>query len=172
MVSCGNDILGFLILVALLAKGTDAWTRPVPSPTWHGSVSRSTLVFSARSNDHDSESNHLLNLRDSDARREQEMILEELSMKGAAKIAKMDISERAKRAMLAEALEDRVFELTEALTGMLDEDGSVKLEHRTTVADTAKQTKELQLLYSDLVNGNPSSILNALASLDSKDTDI
>ena len=145
-----------MLLVALLVV-TRAWTWPVVAPTAYGRTPRSKAAFSARSNDND----HLLNQQNSAAQREQEIILEDLSLKGADKITKMDISERAKRAMLAEAVEDRIFELTEVIESTLDEDGSIK-----------RHVKELQLTYSDLVNGNPAPILNALASLDSNKTDM
>ena len=145
-----------MLLVALLLV-TRAWTWPVLAPTAYGRAPRSKAVFSARSNDND----HLLNQQNSAAQREQEIILEDLSLKGADKITKMDISERAKRAMLAEAVEDRIFELTEVIESTLDEDGAIK-----------RHVKELQLTYSDLVNGNPAPILNALASLDSNKTDM
>ena len=159
MICSGSDALGSLMLLVALLAVTGAWTCPVSAPTAYGCARRATLAFSARSNDNDKD--HLLNQQNSDARREQEIILEDLSLKGADKITKMDISERAKRAMLAEAVEDRIFELTEVIESMLDEDGSIK-----------RHVKELQLTYSDLVNGNPAPILNALASLESNETDM
>jgi hypothetical protein len=106
-----------------------------------------------------------------DARKEQEMILEELSLRGADKISKMGIPERAKRAMLAEAVEDRIFELTDVLEGLIEEDGSVAVENREEAVEIAKQTKSLKQQYSDLVNGNPSSILTALDGTADKSKD-
>ena len=84
-------------------------------------------------------------------------------MKGAEKIAEMSIPERTKRAMLAEAVEDRIFELTEVLEGMVEEDGSVAEENREKAVEVATQVKKFQQQYNDLVNGNKSTILNALS---------
>lgn len=98
----------------------------------------------------------------SDARKEQEMLFEELSLKGADKVAKMDVPERAKRAMLAEVVEDRIFELTDDLDGLVEEDGSVAVDNREKAVEIATQIKKSQQQYSDLVNGKPSSILTAL----------
>ena len=101
----------------------------------------------------------------SDAQQQQRMILEELSLKGAEEIAKMGIPERAKRAMLAEAVEDRIFELTDLMEGLIEDDGTVAVKNRKKAVDLATQTKKLQQEYSDLVNGSPSSVLNALDSI-------
>jgi hypothetical protein len=161
----GNMITGPLLVVVL--PGTEAWVNAVSFQCGYDGRRTMLLFDSARSYDDD----HFLNPQRSDARREQEIILEELSLKGAEKISKVDVAERARRAMLAEAVEDRVFELTDTLERMLEEDGSVKLENRDKVADTAKQTKELQQLYSDLVNGKPSTILTALANLGKTESD-
>jgi hypothetical protein len=93
---------------------------------------------------------------------QQNIIFEAMSIKGAEKIAKMSIPERAKRAMLAEATEDRIFELTESLDGLLEDDGTVSEANREKAMDLVKQAKKLQIQYNDLVNGNPSSILQVL----------
>lgn len=100
----------------------------------------------------------------SEAKRQQEMMLEEMSLKGAEKIAAMGIPERAKRAMLAEAVEDRIFELTEVLETLVEEDGSVAEQNRERVVEIARDVKQFQQQYSDLVNGNRSAILDALSS--------
>ena len=91
--------------------------------------------------------------------------MEELSLKGADRIAKMGIPERAKRAMLAEAVEDRIFELTDSLEDMVEDDGSVALENREKAVELASQTKNLQQQYDDLVTGKPSSVLTALETM-------
>mmetsp|Transcript_94989 Transcript_94989/g.273415 ORF Transcript_94989/g.273415 Transcript_94989/m.273415 type:complete len:84 (-) Transcript_94989:324-575(-) len=77
----------------------------------------------------------------------------------------MGIPERAKRAMLAEAVEDRIFELTDLMEGLIEDDGTVAEKNRKKATDLATQTKKLQQEYSDLVNGSPSSVLNALDSI-------
>jgi hypothetical protein len=95
------------------------------------------------------------------------IIFEAMSIQGAEKIAKMSIPERAKRAMLAEATEDRIFELTERLEGLMDQDngGSISAANRDEAMDLAQQAKKLQMQYNDLVNGNPSSILQAIDAM-------
>ena len=94
-------------------------------------------------------------------RRTQETIMEQLSLAGADKIAKMDVSERAKRAMLAEAIEDRIFDLTDVLESLFDEHGYLPERNREKSVQIARQTKALQIQYEELVSGNPSTVLNS-----------
>jgi len=96
------------------------------------------------------------------ATRSQDMLMETLSRRGAAKIAKIDIRERAKRAMLAEAVEDQIFDNTETLEAMLEKDGSLAEANRQQAVEIAQQTKLLQVQYNELVSGNASSVLNAM----------
>ena len=99
-------------------------------------------------------------------RQEQERLIEEIALMGAENIATLSISERAKRALLAEAIEDRIFRLTEELEVMVGPDGSVVDEgNRETVMETARTVKELQQQYAELVSGGPSSVLTAMNSL-------
>jgi RNase P/RNase MRP subunit p29 len=93
-------------------------------------------------------------------------LIEEIALMGAENIATLSISERAKRALLAEAIEDRIFRLTEELEVMVGLDGSVVDEgNRETVMETARTVKELQQQYAELVSGGPSSVLTAMNSL-------
>jgi hypothetical protein len=101
----------------------------------------------------------------SDAQRKQEMLLEDMALKGADRISKMSIPERAKRAMLAEAIEDRIFELTEVLEGFVDKDGMVQEQNREKAIEVARQVKQFQKQYSDMVRGEPSSLLQTLDSV-------
>ena len=94
--------------------------------------------------------------------KKQERLLEELSSNGADKIAKLDIQERTKRAMLAEQVEDRIFELSDELEEMFDENYLLPEANREQAVELAKQTKSLQLQYQELVSGKPSKILDAL----------
>mmetsp|Transcript_7862 Transcript_7862/g.21233 ORF Transcript_7862/g.21233 Transcript_7862/m.21233 type:complete len:201 (-) Transcript_7862:267-869(-) len=95
-----------------------------------------------------------------DARKRQELIMEEQALAGARKIAQMGIPERAKRAMLAEVLEDQIFANTEQLEQMV---GHADLEeNRDAAVELAKQTKQLQIQYQELVSGESSSVLEAL----------
>ena len=82
------------------------------------------------------------------------------SLAGAEEIAKLDIQERTKRAMLAESVEDRIFELVDELEGLVKENnGILEGDAREEAVELAKQTKALQIQYDDLVNGRPSSLL-------------
>jgi flagellar basal body-associated protein FliL len=94
--------------------------------------------------------------------KKQERLLEELSSEGADKIAKLDIQERTKRAMLAEQVEDRIFELSDQLEEMFDENYLLPESNREQAVELAQQTKSLQLQYQELVSGKPSTILEAL----------
>ena len=99
----------------------------------------------------------------------QEEVLEKLSLSGAERIASMAIPERAKRAMLAEQVEDRIFELTDVLEKLVqDSEGSgelVKESNREKAVQVARETKALQKQYEDLVSGRPSSMLQSLESI-------
>lgn len=99
----------------------------------------------------------------SETQRQQEMILEKMALQGADRIKAMDIPERAKRAMLAEALEDQIFDLTEQLEGFVDENGMIT--DREKAVEIAKSTKSLQIQYNELVSGKPSAILDALNAM-------
>lgn len=96
--------------------------------------------------------------------KKQERLMEELSAKGADKIAKLDIAERTKRAMLAEQVEDRIFELSDQLEALFDENYLLPESNREEAVELAQQTKSLQLQYQELVSGKPSTILEALDS--------
>jgi hypothetical protein len=91
--------------------------------------------------------------------------LEDMALKGADLISKMSIPERTKRAMLAEAMEDRIFELTEVLEGFVDKEGMIQEENREKAIEVAKQVKQFQIQYSDMVSGAPSSLLQTLNSV-------
>jgi hypothetical protein len=98
-------------------------------------------------------------------RQRQELLIEEIALMGAEDIANLSISERAKRALLAEAIEDRIFRLTEELEVMVGADGSVDERNKEAAMETARTVKELQQQYAELVTGGPSSVLTALDSL-------
>ena len=94
-------------------------------------------------------------------RKGQEMKMEMSSLAGAKAIAKLDINERTKRAMLAEAVEDRIFEITEEIEEIFNKnDGVLEGDQKDEAVELAKQTKALQVQYDDLVNGRPSYLLN------------
>ena len=87
--------------------------------------------------------------------------MEELSRIGAERIASLSISERTKRAMLAEAIEDRIFDLTDELDSLIV-DNTIPVENREKAVELAKQTKTLQIQYEELVSGKSSSVLDSL----------
>lgn len=96
----------------------------------------------------------------SPAKKTQENIMEMASLAGAEEIAKLGIDERTKRAMLAEQVEDRIFELVDELEQMVKKNnGVLEGDVKEEVVELAKQTKALQNQYDDLVNGRPSSLL-------------
>jgi murein L,D-transpeptidase YcbB/YkuD len=93
----------------------------------------------------------------------QEIIMENVCRKGADKIRALDISERTKRALLAETIEDYIFEMTDELEQLF---ASNKIER---AVDLAKQVKRLQVQYQELVSGQPSPLLESLKSLGRND---
>jgi hypothetical protein len=97
------------------------------------------------------------------AQKEREQVMEMSSLAGAKAIAKLDLEERTKRAMLAEVVEDRIFEIVDELelfvakhNGLVDATDDI----RERAMEMAKETKSLQLQYDDLVNGRPSILLD------------
>ena len=83
---------------------------------------------------------------------------------GAQKVQNMSIEERTKRAMLAEAAEDRMIFLSDELDHalVLGNDGTpLKVaEYREEVVTLAQQIKALQEQYRALVNGEPDPMLS------------
>ncbi len=99
--------------------------------------------------------------------RQQEEFLERESKNGADKVRAMSIEERTKRAMLAEAAEDRIMQFSDELDALLGEDGMPKSEDdREEVVRLCEQIKATQSQYSALVNGEESALLNALDGRD------
>ncbi len=139
-------VAGFV--VALLADITWSFTPPATVQAPHH---RSHAVQSFHGN----------NEGQSAAQKERE-VMEMSSLAGARAIAKLDLEERTKRAMLAEVIEDRIFELTDELelfvaknNGLVDAPESIRMQ----AMEMAKETKSLQVQYDDLVNGRPSLLL-------------
>ena len=105
-----------------------------------------------------------LEAESSDRQKQQEYMMEELSRIGADKIAALGVAERTKRALLAEAIEDRIFDLTEQLDQLIV-DSKIPVENREKAVQLAQQTKVLQTQYQELVSGEPSSLLGSLESV-------
>jgi len=98
----------------------------------------------------------------SPAQKKQEQIMEMSAINGADEIRKLGVAERTKRAMLAEAVEDRIFELVDELEELVGKNNGLENlsdEVREEAVELAKQTKALQIQYDDLVNGRPSQLL-------------
>ena len=93
-----------------------------------------------------------------------EAFMEEASRKGADKVKAMSIEERTRRAMLAEAVEDRIFSLYDDLEQLLDDtkgkDTPTSVEDREEITSIAKQIKASQSQYENLVSGQPSAMLD------------
>jgi hypothetical protein len=93
----------------------------------------------------------------------QEAFLEASAQDGASTVRRMSVEERTKRAMLAEAAEDRMVQLSDDLDELLGEDGlPKKVEYRDEVITVAKQIQASQDQYRALVNGESSPLLDAL----------
>lgn len=95
-----------------------------------------------------------------------EQIMDNSSSQGVKSIAAMNLQERTKRAMLAEAVEDRIFELVDELEILVKRNGGYESfseypdDVREEALEMAKQTKALQVQYDDLVNGRLSVLLD------------
>ena len=91
----------------------------------------------------------------------QEEFLEGEALAGAERVRSMSIEERTKRAMLAEAVEDRMTALTDELDALLGEDGMPRnVEDREEVVTLAQQIKDAQEQYKALVNGEATSLFS------------
>jgi hypothetical protein len=102
-------------------------------------------------------------------RQTRENYYESLSQSGADKISTMSIDERAKRAMLAEAVEDNIFLLETELEELVGEDGVITPDIREECVMLAKQIKSAQQHYESLVSGGPSAMLTVMENLGKKD---
>jgi len=145
----------FAVIILALSALTDAFVihQNYLSHARHSSTSTSTQIKS--SND--------ANEKGKPSEASQAAFLENEAKAGAEKIRKMSIEERTKRAMLAEAHEDRMVTLSDELEELLGEDGMpLKDEYREEVEALARQIKASQEQYSALVNGEESPLLNAL----------
>mmetsp|Transcript_12930 Transcript_12930/g.15556 ORF Transcript_12930/g.15556 Transcript_12930/m.15556 type:complete len:102 (-) Transcript_12930:156-461(-) len=90
--------------------------------------------------------------------------MEQASREGANRIKELSIAERTKRAMMAEAVEDRIFSMYDDLEELIKEDGTLEVDDREEATDLAKQIKASQEQYETLVSGRPSSMLDQLST--------
>lgn len=96
-----------------------------------------------------------------------EAFMEGASAKGADKVREMSIEERTKRAMLAEAVEDRIFSMYDDLEGLLKDGVPVSDEDRDEIQSLAQEIKASQSQYENLVSGEPSSMLGTINEIGS-----
>jgi len=98
--------------------------------------------------------------------------LEEWAIQGKEAVALMQVQERTQRAMLAQLTEDRIYEITQVLDGMVDETtGGISEANLPRAKELALETRNLQKEYKDLVTGEPSTLLQTFASLKLSDDD-
>lgn len=94
--------------------------------------------------------------------------LEQKAIDGAEKIRSLSVEERTRRAMLAEAAEDRMVMLSDELDNLLGDDGMpIKKENREEVVNLATEIKAQQEQYRQLVMGEQNSLLDL--TMDSDD---
>ena len=96
-----------------------------------------------------------------------EAFLEQLSQRGSDQVAKMSIAERAKRAMLAEAIEDNILAKEIQLEELIGENFILPTDPELLqqCKDISLQIREAQKQYEALVTGGPSVLLSSLESL-------
>ena len=157
--------------VAVLRTAVDAFQCPSlflgssssPTSLFESSVSSRTrqLLLALKSDDNSGSD-------DSSKQQQQpdpvEAFMEEASQKGADKVRSMSIEERTRRAMLAEAMEDRIFSMYDELEGLLETDGTVPTseENREEIKNLAQEIKASQSQYEDVMTGRPSAMLGTI----------
>ena len=90
--------------------------------------------------------------------------LESMSRNGAKAIDALSLEERTQRAIMAEAIEDRIFAISEELDSMIV-DGMIPHNMRDEAVHLAKESKRLKGQYNDIVSGKPSSVMNSIDGL-------
>ena len=93
---------------------------------------------------------------------------EEASRRGRDKINSISIEERTRRAMLAEATEDRMILLMDELEKVLLEPNDDTDEKKSQVDTLTLQIKSLQDDYNTIVSGEPFALLGDFDSSDDK----
>lgn len=86
--------------------------------------------------------------------------LEQKAIDGANKIRSLSIEERTRRAMLAEAAEDRMITLSDELDSLLGDDGMPIKENREEAVNLATEIKAQQEQYRQLVMGEQNNLLD------------
>jgi len=105
----------------------------------------------------------LISLKCSSEDNSQNGFFEEAAKQGAKKVADMSVQERTKRAMLAEAVEDRMVLLYDDLEELLGVDGlPSSAENRDEVEVLAREIKSLRQEYQVLVTGGQSPMLDSI----------
>jgi hypothetical protein len=100
-----------------------------------------------------------------------EAFMENASAKGADKVREMSVEERTRRAMLAEAVEDRIFSMYDDLEGLLQDGVPANDEDRDEIQSLAREIKASQSQYENLVSGEASAILGTIGNIGSNSTE-
>lgn len=133
-----------LLLTCFVAPLTEAFTPPATprsrcsSSLHQQSIRVASSIYSSK-DDNDNSQNDFF---------------EQAAQEGAERVKAMSVEERTKRAMLAEAVEDRIVVLYDDLELLLGEDGLPStVENRAEVEVLAREIKSLRQEYQVLVNG-------------------
>jgi len=91
--------------------------------------------------------------------------LEEWALEGAEKVGLFGIQERTQRVMLAQMTEDRIYEISNILESLIDENTQeISNDDIPKAKELAQQTIFLQKEYKDLVTGSPSTLLDTISN--------
>jgi hypothetical protein len=96
-----------------------------------------------------------------------EVYMEIASRNGADKVRSMSTEERARRAMLAEAVEDRIFTMYDEMEGLLTGGGPAHEADREEIRNLAREIKASQSRYQGLVAGEPSITMGTINEIGS-----
>lgn len=108
----------------------------------------------------------------SDRQQRREALFEGLAAQGAARIAAMDVDERTKRAMLAEAVEDRIYQMQDDLEQLVPDPTRLPTGRlREQCVELAQSIRHAQSQYQELVSGGVSDMLQQLEGLGNIESD-
>jgi hypothetical protein len=96
-----------------------------------------------------------------------EVFMEYASQNGADKVRSMSTEERTRRAMLAEAVEDRIYTMYDEMEGLLTDGVPANEADREEIRSLAEEIKASQSRYQGLVAGEPSITLGTINEIGS-----
>ncbi|KAG7344157.1 hypothetical protein IV203_022165 [Nitzschia inconspicua] len=164
---CNHCVTAWISTVSVRScSGTHTTSVSTTNQSTRSITSYSTKLSSERSSSDDKENEANVSKDPSNNKTTPQPTnwVEEWAMEGAKKIAALNVQERTQRTLLAEMAEDKIYELNIALEKLIDEDTGEILD-LDQAKDIAFQTRSLQEQYRLLVTGEPSSMLQAMASL-------